>query len=82
MRLCSDFIHNKNMHVGKSRTETEILLNWESIILIMGVNILTLIYIGIIYGRYFVKLQQCMASMLLIAMIATQGFLYIICRRK
>lgn len=66
----------------KVGTETEILLNWESIILIMGVNILTLIYIGIIYGRYFVKLQQCMASMLLIAMIATQGFLYIIWPEK
>lgn len=62
----------------KVGTETEILLNWESIILIMGVNILSLAYIGIIYGRYFVKQQQYMSSMLLIAMIATQGFLYIV----
>lgn len=63
-------------------TGAEILLNQRSIFLIMGVNILTLAYIGIIQDRYFIKQQKHIPSALLIAMIITQGLLYIVWPEK
>lgn len=63
-------------------TGAETLLNPRNIFLMMSVNILTLVYIGIIYDKFFIKLQQYMSSIFLLAMIATQGFLCVIWPQK